>query len=384
MPLCDSPVRLVVLQSTPYCNIACDYCYLPNRDDRRRMAPEVLDAIGARLLASPLVAPDCTIVWHAGEPLVLSPGWYRDAMDRLEATAGRALTYAIQTNGIGLGDEWLRLARERRIRIGLSLDGPAHLHDARRRTRKGGGTHALAMKTVRRLQEAALPFNVITVLTRAHLDDPDGLFDFYLAHGLCDVGFNIEEIEGANTHSTLLDADAEAEFRAFFRRFLWRVEDTNGAFRLREAMDAESILLRAPPGLLSDQARPLAIVSVDVVGRVSSFSPELLGQTSSSHGDFTFGSLLEEEFAPIAARIHASQLADEISQGVQACLDTCAFAAFCGGGAPANKWAEHGRFDVAVTRFCRLGRQVVLEEALAVLEARFNRPASRPVCKTEA
>ena len=28
---------------------------------------------------SGLASPDLTIVWHAGEPLVLPQGWYRDA-----------------------------------------------------------------------------------------------------------------------------------------------------------------------------------------------------------------------------------------------------------------------------------------------------------------
>ncbi|MCA1997187.1 MAG: GRRM system radical SAM/SPASM domain protein [Armatimonadetes bacterium] len=367
------------MQPTPYCNIACDYCYLPNRDDRRVMAPAVLDAIGARLLAHPLVARDCTVVWHAGEPLVLAADWYREAMDRLEAAAGRPFVHAFQTNGVGLGEAWVRLARERALRIGLSLDGPAHLHDARRRTRNGRGTHAMVMKTVKRLQEAVVPFHVITVLTRDHLDQPDALFDFYMAHDLCDVGFNIEEIEGANTRSTLLDADLEDAFRLFFRRFLVRVERAGGAFRLREAIDAEGMLLHAPPGVLSEQARPLGIVSVDVAGRVSSFSPELLGQASPAHGDFTFGSLLEDEFSTIAARIESSRLAAEIARGVQACRQTCAYHAFCGGGAPANKWAEHGRFDVAETRFCRLGRQVVLEETLAMLEARLACSGAPPM-----
>ena len=35
--------RLLVLQPTPFCNINCDYCYLPNRTDTRRMDFAVLE-----------------------------------------------------------------------------------------------------------------------------------------------------------------------------------------------------------------------------------------------------------------------------------------------------------------------------------------------------
>jgi uncharacterized protein len=37
------PVRLLVVQPTPYCNLDCDYCYLPSRDDRSRLPLELLE-----------------------------------------------------------------------------------------------------------------------------------------------------------------------------------------------------------------------------------------------------------------------------------------------------------------------------------------------------
>jgi uncharacterized protein len=368
-PLQDMDVvRLVVLQPTPYCNIACDYCYLPRRDKRSVMHPEVLDAIGARLLAHPLTALDATVVWHAGEPLVLPAAWYAQAIDRLHMAAGRVFSHAIQTNGIGLDETWVRLARAKRLRLGLSLDGPADLHDARRRTRSGRATHPLVMGAVRVLQDAGLDFHVITVLTRAHLSEPERLYAFYRAEGLRRVGFNIEEVEGDNRASSL--AGADDLFREFFRRFLACMEAEPGALLLREAIEAEGALLHARPGLLSDQADPLRIVSVDVEGNVASFSPELLGAPAGEYGSFSFGNLCEEGIAPIAQRIRASRLAADIAAGVEACRRSCAFFAFCGGGAPANKWFEHGSFAGSETLFCRLARKVVLEEVLLLLERR--------------
>ena len=32
------PVRLLVVQPTPYCNLDCDYCYLPDRGDRSQLS----------------------------------------------------------------------------------------------------------------------------------------------------------------------------------------------------------------------------------------------------------------------------------------------------------------------------------------------------------
>jgi uncharacterized protein len=60
-------------------------------------------------------------------------------------------------------------------------------------------------------------------------------------------------------------------------------------------------------------------------------------------------------FAETLAR-HAAWTAG-IARGVEVCRDTCAFFDMCGGGSPSNKLGEHGRFDVAETRDCRLELQ---------------------------
>ena len=66
-------LELLVLQPTPLCNLDCTYCYLPNRRSRARMAPEVLEAAIRRAVESPFLGEELTVVWHAGEPLVLAP-----------------------------------------------------------------------------------------------------------------------------------------------------------------------------------------------------------------------------------------------------------------------------------------------------------------------
>jgi uncharacterized protein len=61
-------------------------------------------------------------------------------------------------------------------------------------------------------------------------------------------------------------------------------------------------------------------------------------------------------------------LASEIGLGVERCQQTCPYFAFCGGGAPANKFFETGTFAATETLFCRLHKQVCLDVTLARLE----------------
>jgi uncharacterized protein len=364
------PISLLVLQPTPYCNLDCTYCYLPHRSDRRAMSDATLDALAMRVIGSDLAAPRISVIWHCGEPMTLRPAWYEAAFSRLAARAdGRVIEHCFQTNAIGVDDAWLSLWASWGVRIGVSLDGPADLHDRHRVTRGGRGSFALTMRGVERLQAAGHPFHIITVLTAESLDDPDRLLDFYLAHGLRDVGFNIEEEEDAHTCSSLRGADMATRYGRFLARFTERIRDLPEPFACRE-IDGVRWLAGASPEQRrhNPQVNPLEIVSISVDGTLSTFSPELLGVAAPEFGDFAFGNVHAD--GPETMLEHPAFLRTyaEISAGVEACRLNCSYFDICGGAAPANKFFELGSFRGTETLYCRLARQTAVEAILGALE----------------
>ena len=98
------PVRLLVVQPTPYCNLDCDYCYLPDRGDRSRLPLAVLEAAVERVLESPYFGGEFTLLWHAGEPLMAPIAFYDEATQRIgRLLEGRGLpastvVQSLQTN----------------------------------------------------------------------------------------------------------------------------------------------------------------------------------------------------------------------------------------------------------------------------------------------
>ena len=70
-PTLRGRTALVVLQPTPFCNIDCRYCYLPERSNRARMPTAVLRSAFAALFADGGCADDIEVLWHAGEPTSL-------------------------------------------------------------------------------------------------------------------------------------------------------------------------------------------------------------------------------------------------------------------------------------------------------------------------
>jgi uncharacterized protein len=374
---CDTPVELgplelLVIQPTPFCNLDCSYCYLPERTSRKQLSLAVLERIFAEVFASGLVQHPFTILWHAGEPLVLPPAFYEGAfaLAQRHNTAGVPLCHSFQTNGTLIDREWCAFLRGRDVLFGVSVDGPAFLHDSRRRTRQGRGTLERVLEGIGLLREYDIPFHVITVLTAESLDYPDELFDFYQANGIREVGFNVEEVEGPHTHSSLAGRDAPGRYARFLERFFDLAGRADPPLRVRELELALGLIVNGPglPELHPQEVTPLAIVSVDCDGNFSTFSPELLGLRSARYGDFVLGNLTRDSLRSVDASPRFQALQADVAAGVDRCRRTCPYFAYCGGVAPVNKYFENGSFDSTETLFCRLTRQVVLDVVLGKLE----------------
>jgi uncharacterized protein len=367
-------LRLLVVQPSPFCNIDCSYCYLADRKNSAKMDLATLVLACRRVFESEFLAPQLKIAWHGGEPLVVPRSWYQAAVTLIGELSppGLQLRHSFQTNGLLLDADWARFLAGLQASVGLSIDGPADLHDARRRTRQGKGTHAGAMRAARLLRDQGLPFHVITVLTEQTLDEPERLFAFYVENGIREVGFNIEEIEGAHRTSSLAGARIEARYRGFVRRFFALVCDAPGLLRVREFESTIGLLL-APEPARDEQNLPFVILSVAYDGALSTFSPELLGARHERFADFAIGHVATESLAAAARGSRFNAINDEIRRGVEACAGSCRYFRWCGGGAPANKLFETGRFDTTQTMHCRLTRQIMLDEVLAGIESRAGR-----------
>ena len=381
-PSLRAATRLLVMQPTAFCNINCDYCYLPHRNDRQVMALETVQRAAAFIFNSGLNAPDFTVVWHAGEPLVISPHWYRQAIVTVQSAVpdGLVVPHAIQTNGMLIDDNWCDLFLETRMRVGVSLDGPARLHDARRKTRSGNGTHAKVMRGIDFLRRRGIGFHIICVVGRATLDAADELMDFFESEDIRHVGFNIEEIEGSVATSTLEIEGAGAAFRRFFARTVERARKADPPILIREREELLACLESPAFGYFgyNSQNAPLGIVTVSTRGDLFTFSPELAGLTNDRFGDFCIGNVADASLDSIIRSPAFLAMWREIDAGVHKCRESCAYFNLCMGGAPVNKLYENRSFDSTETMFSRLAHLAVADVVLAEIERDIAAQARPP------
>ena len=380
----EGPLRLLVIQPTPYCNLDCDYCYLPNRDDRSQLSLTTLERSLDRVLESPFVGESFTLLWHAGEPLTMPPAFFDAATDAIRAALARhgfpldTISQSLQTNGIGLSDRWCECFIRNDIHAGISLDGPAFLHDRHRRTRNDRPSHAAVMRGVKLLQQHDIPFNVITVLSDTSLDYADAIYDFFAENNIRRVGLNMEETEGANIHSSLDQPGMDERYQRFIQRFWERCVQEPGRVLVREFEGLTSLIAAEERLLGTDMNQPFAIVNIDAAGNISTFDPELLSVKTDRFGDFVFGNVFDNSLATILDNPKFQTIHQEIACGVEACRTTCEHFGICGGGSGSNKYWEHGRFDVSETQHCRYRVKLLADVVLNGMESALGLTAHAP------
>jgi uncharacterized protein len=368
---CIPVMDTVVVQPTPFCNINCSYCYLPQRDVTTVMEQSTIAALFKKIFATSWTRAGLTVIWHAGEPLVVPVSFYETAFAAIEALRPTALQirHSIQTNGMLLTPQWCDLFKKWNVGVGVSIDGPKHLHDAHRVTRTGRGTFDKTLAGIRLLQQENVPFHVISVLSREGLNAPQEMLDFYLAENIDNICFNVEESEGDHVSGLFAGDDAQDAFKRFLREF-WQLSRRSGKIRFIREVDGMLPRVFRPEqsGMRNSQVEPFGMINVDCHGNVSSFSPELLGLKNAAYENFIVGNINAQSLEDMLDSESMKVLSRDIAAGVQACRDDCEYFSVCGGGAPVNKLAENGSFKSTRTAFCGLTQMVPIDLILDAFE----------------
>jgi len=188
---------LVFLLSTK-CNLECVYCnvdagphgFRPVLDPR--LVERWLEAFAG------LGASQIGIQFHCGEPLIVDPPveiFGVIARNTLARFPGATLTTMnVQSNGVVLDDKRIRSLARAGIRVHLSIDGPAGIHDSQRPAAQGRGSHCEALQAHHRLRSHGDNSGVISVVT-----DPVQVVptvQFFLEEGFHEAVMNPVRPEG--------------------------------------------------------------------------------------------------------------------------------------------------------------------------------------------
>jgi len=171
----------------PVCNLDCGYCYYLGKaalfplDERFRMSRDVLEAyVASFIAASP--GPVVHFVWHGGEPTLAGVGFYRQVVElqRRHLPTGWTCLNNLQTNGTLLDEAWCAFLAEHHFAVGISIDGPARLHDACRTDRRRRPSHDRVMRGLRLLRAHGIEPDVLCTLNARNVAHAMEVYRFFL------------------------------------------------------------------------------------------------------------------------------------------------------------------------------------------------------------
>jgi uncharacterized protein len=163
------------------CNLRCPYCFYEGHqsDGLSVMSENTLTSVLSRLIhASPR---SIRFLWHGGEPLLAGIPFYESVvhLQKQLALPNQLIHNSIQTNGTLVTPSWARFFATHHFGVGVSLDGPEHIHNRQRFGPARVGSFDRVMRGIRNLQENGIITGVIAVVTSFSVGFPDEIFQFF-------------------------------------------------------------------------------------------------------------------------------------------------------------------------------------------------------------
>lgn len=155
------------------CNLDCPYCFYLHKTDllghgqNARLDEELLEQ-HIRQYIEANTGDEVVFSWQGGEPTVMGLGFFEKVVEfqRRHARPGQRIENDLQTNGLLLDRDWMAFLKANNFMVGLSIDGPADLHDRYRFTKAGKPTHARVIQVAAGLREYDIPFAALCVVNR--------------------------------------------------------------------------------------------------------------------------------------------------------------------------------------------------------------------------
>lgn len=165
------------------CNLNCTYCYYLEKHklyehSNRRMDDKMLEYFIQKYIAAQQV-PVVTFVWQGGESTLLGLDYFKRAVElQKKYSGGKQILNSFQTNATLLDDNWCRFFKQNQFLVGVSIDGPEHIHNAHRPFNTGKPSFSAVMNGVNLLKKHGVEFNTLSVVHNDNVKYPIEIYRF--------------------------------------------------------------------------------------------------------------------------------------------------------------------------------------------------------------
>jgi uncharacterized protein len=123
--------------------------------------------------------PVVSFTWQGGEPTLLGLDFFRNVVAlQQKHSLGKQIENAFQTNAVLIDAAWADFLAQEKFLVGISIDGPQHLHDRYRLYKGGRGSFEDTLRGLKHLQSRSVEFNTLTVVNRSNSYFPLEVYQF--------------------------------------------------------------------------------------------------------------------------------------------------------------------------------------------------------------
>ena len=168
----------------PLCNLDCSYCFYLHKQNlldtcnQWHMSDEVLETF-IRQYIQGQGHDEIVFSWQGGEPTLLGIEFFEKVIAfEQKYASGKQIENDLQTNGVLLDEDWCAFLKKNNFLVGLSIDGPRHLHDKHRVDKAGQPTFDKVYRAAKLLKKHGVPFNTLTTVNRDNAKEPLAVYRF--------------------------------------------------------------------------------------------------------------------------------------------------------------------------------------------------------------
>jgi len=364
---------LLIKPASAVCNLDCDYCFYLDREadpyaslPGRRMTPEVLERLVSTWLFYSY--PNSVFAFQGGEPTLAGLRFFEKLIElqKEHGRDGQNVSNALQTNAILIDRDWAQLFRAYNWLVGVSLDGPAEIHDRYRLNKGRQPTWKRVIEAVEALQREKVEFNILCVLNDANVGRPRELYKFFKELGVDNIQYiPLSEFRPDGTPLPFTVTPDE------YGRFLCETFDVwwpdRRKIRIRFFDNLAEALAGQKPGSCTLHETCDSYVVVEYNGDV--YPCDFFVEK-----DWKIGNITVDSWPEIARRQRRFSFASKKTLAHPEC-QVCKYQGICHGGCPKFRHAPNRRFE-DLDYFCP-AYKMIFAKAVGPLRAEVKKILGR-------
>lgn len=185
----NKPFSLLIKPASADCNLRCRYCFYLDHLDLKKNSPhpkmnlKTLNNMVYSFMATK--QKSYAFGWQGGEPALMGLNFFKKVVElqMKYGSRGTIVSNGLQTNATIIDDKFSKFFSEYNFLIGVSLDGPAYVHDKYRRTMGGQKSHHRVIRGIESLKQHNVEFNILSLVNSSNVAKAEEVYDYYLENG---------------------------------------------------------------------------------------------------------------------------------------------------------------------------------------------------------